>query len=115
MALLGDAAHPMTPNLGQGACQALEDAVVLSRLMSSVSGGPSAADSVQAALAAYSAARTERTRYVVRWSRRAGKMTTWKSPVAVAFRDGLTVVMGKLSPGAALRGLDKIYDWQPPD
>lgn len=27
--LLGDAAHPTTPNLGQGACQALEDAVVL--------------------------------------------------------------------------------------
>ena len=27
--LLGDAAHPMTPNLGQGACQAIEDAVVL--------------------------------------------------------------------------------------
>jgi 2-polyprenyl-6-methoxyphenol hydroxylase-like FAD-dependent oxidoreductase len=27
--LLGDAAHPLTPNLGQGACQALEDALVL--------------------------------------------------------------------------------------
>ena len=29
VALLGDAAHPMTPNLGQGACQAIEDSVVL--------------------------------------------------------------------------------------
>ena len=31
--LLGDAAHPMTPNLGQGACQAIEDAVVLARCL----------------------------------------------------------------------------------
>ncbi|HEY6788475.1 MAG TPA: FAD-dependent monooxygenase [Trebonia sp.] len=131
VALLGDAAHPMTPNLGQGACQALEDAVVLAHLMSAAGGGPPPADfsrgargdcppgasragSVEAALAAYSAARTERTRYVVQWSRRAGAMATWTSPVAVAFRDGLVTVMGKLNPGAALRGLDKIYDWQPP-
>lgn len=34
MALLGDAAHPMTPDLGQGACQAIEDAYVLAECLS---------------------------------------------------------------------------------
>jgi 2-polyprenyl-6-methoxyphenol hydroxylase-like FAD-dependent oxidoreductase len=31
MTLLGDAIHPTTPNLGQGGCQAMEDAVILAR------------------------------------------------------------------------------------
>ena len=39
MTLLGDAAHPMKPNLGQGAAQALEDAVVLGSCLSG-SGDP---------------------------------------------------------------------------
>ncbi|MFF3440295.1 FAD-dependent oxidoreductase [Streptosporangium sp. NPDC002721] len=33
VALLGDAAHAMTPNMGQGACQAIEDAVVLAHVV----------------------------------------------------------------------------------
>jgi 2-polyprenyl-6-methoxyphenol hydroxylase-like FAD-dependent oxidoreductase len=108
VALLGDAAHPMTPNLGQGACQALEDAVVLARLAGGAGGG------VEAALAAYSAARVRRTQHVVAWSRRMGAVTTWTSPLAVAVRDSLAAVVGKLGLGASLRGLDAIYDWQPP-
>ncbi len=109
VALLGDAAHPMTPNLGQGACQALEDAVVISRL--AVGTGP---DAVTGMLARYTAARLPRTTDVVRWSRRAATMTTWASPPAVAFRNTMAWLTGRLAPGAALRGLAAIYGWQPP-
>jgi 2-polyprenyl-6-methoxyphenol hydroxylase-like FAD-dependent oxidoreductase len=109
VALLGDAAHPMTPNLGQGACQALEDAAVISRLATGTEPGQ-----VPGMLAHYSTARLPRTSDVVRWSRRAAAMTTWSWPPAVAFRDTVAQLTGKLAPGAALRGLAPIYDWQPP-
>ncbi len=108
-ALLGDAAHPMTPNLGQGACQALEDAAVISRLAAGT--GPEA---VTGMLARYTAARLPRTTDVVRWSRRAATMTTWASPPAVAFRNTVARLAGRIAPGAALRGLAAIYGWQPP-
>jgi 2-polyprenyl-6-methoxyphenol hydroxylase-like FAD-dependent oxidoreductase len=108
-ALLGDAAHPMTPNLGQGACQALEDAAVISRLAAGTE-----PDAVTRMLARYTAGRLPRTTDVVRWSRRAATMTTWASPPAVAFRNTLARLTGKLAPGAALRSLAPIYGWQPP-
>lgn len=108
-ALLGDAAHPMTPNLGQGACQALEDAAVISWLAAGT--GP---DAVTGMLARYTAARLPRTTDVVRWSRRAATMTTWAWPPAVAFRNTVARLTGRLAPGAALRGLAVIYGWQPP-
>ena len=40
--LLGDAAHPMMPNLGQGGCMAIEDAYVLGRELGRVDNQPSA-------------------------------------------------------------------------
>jgi 2-polyprenyl-6-methoxyphenol hydroxylase-like FAD-dependent oxidoreductase len=109
VALLGDAAHPMAPNLGQGACQALEDAAVLARFATGIS-----PDAVPGMLARYSAVRLPRTNDVVRWSRRASVMATWTSPAAVALRDTVARVAGKLAPNAALRGLDGVYGWQPP-
>ncbi|GGX45171.1 FAD-dependent monooxygenase [Saccharospirillum salsuginis] len=62
--LLGDAAHPMVPFMAQGACMAIEDAVVLSRCLEGV--GP---DGLTAALAHYEFARRERTAEVQRGSR----------------------------------------------
>jgi 2-polyprenyl-6-methoxyphenol hydroxylase-like FAD-dependent oxidoreductase len=109
VALLGDAAHPMTPNLGQGACQALEDAAVLSRLAAGVE-----PDRVAEMLARYTAVRLPRTTKVVRGSRRAATMTTWSSAPAVAFRNTVIKLTGVLAPGAALRPLVPVYGWQPP-
>lgn len=56
IALLGDAAHPMLPFMGQGAAMAIEDGVVLGRALAA-----SPAD-IPAALARYDAARGPRTR-----------------------------------------------------
>jgi 2-polyprenyl-6-methoxyphenol hydroxylase-like FAD-dependent oxidoreductase len=109
VALLGDAAHPMTPNLGQGACQALEDAAVISRLAAAAEPG-----AVPAMLASYTAARLPRTTEVVRLSHRAATMAAWTSPGAVALRNAVMRLTGTLAPGAALRTLAPIYGWQPP-
>jgi FAD-dependent urate hydroxylase len=82
VAVLGDAAHPMLPNLGQGACQAIEDAVELGGALARV-------EDVPAALAAYSRRRAKRTAAVVRASRRMARIAHLQNPVAVALRNWL--------------------------
>ena len=68
LTLLGDAAHPMLPHLGQGVNQALEDAVVLATLLRACS---NSAD-VPRALATYERLRRDRTARVQLGSRRQG-------------------------------------------
>jgi 2-polyprenyl-6-methoxyphenol hydroxylase-like FAD-dependent oxidoreductase len=92
--LLGDAAHPMTPNLGQGACQALEDAVALGRALAGVTGDPAPA------LRAYESRRIPRTSAIVTQSRRIGAMAQWSNPAAVWFRNALAAAV---PPGVQLR------------
>jgi salicylate hydroxylase len=68
LTLLGDAAHPMLPHLGQGVNQALEDAVALATLLGA-SGSPA---DVPLVLAAYQQLRRDRTARVQLGSRRNG-------------------------------------------
>ena len=78
--LLGDAAHPMTPNLGQGACQAIEDALVLAHHLAS---GPDA----ESSLRRYESERILRTRSVVIASRRVGALFQVESRAFCRLRD----------------------------
>ncbi|MEV0697893.1 FAD-dependent monooxygenase [Saccharopolyspora sp. NPDC050389] len=99
VALVGDAAHAMTPNLGQGACQALEDAVVLA---SAVDGaGP-------AGLAEYDRLRRPRAQMIVRRSRRIGELAHWSSPVPVAARNAAMRLMPRSS---FTRSMGPVVDW----
>jgi 2-polyprenyl-6-methoxyphenol hydroxylase-like FAD-dependent oxidoreductase len=82
VALAGDAAHPMTPHLGQGACQALEDAAVLGRALGS---GEDPATS----FSLYSEARLRRVQRVVSQSRRVGLMLSTTIPLLAKARDTL--------------------------
>jgi 2-polyprenyl-6-methoxyphenol hydroxylase-like FAD-dependent oxidoreductase len=77
VALLGDAAHAMTPDLGQGACQAFEDAVVLAEQLAGA-----APDEVPAALRGYDARRGPRTAAMQRRARRAHRVLTLRGPAA---------------------------------
>jgi 2-polyprenyl-6-methoxyphenol hydroxylase-like FAD-dependent oxidoreductase len=80
--LLGDAAHPMTPNLGQGGCQAIEDAVVLAGCLAR-------AGTVEDALAAYEHRRLERANRFVSRSWSLGRLAQLESPAGRFVRDTL--------------------------
>jgi salicylate hydroxylase len=67
LTLLGDAAHPMLPHVGQGANQAMEDAVVLASLLARAGTG-----TVGQALTEYESIRRERTKAVQEGSRANG-------------------------------------------
>jgi len=78
--LLGDAAHPMLPHAGQGAAQALEDAVALARAL----GDTTAPDE---ALRDYARVRAARTRVIVQLARRNATMGAISNPVGCWMRD----------------------------
>jgi 2-polyprenyl-6-methoxyphenol hydroxylase-like FAD-dependent oxidoreductase len=96
--LLGDAAHPMTPNTSQGAGMAIEDAAVLARELAAHGTAP-------AALRAYERGRRKRTSTQVRIARFNGDLGRARSPVAVAARN---LLIRLLFPRLAWHGLRRV-------
>ncbi len=80
--LLGDAAHAMTPNLGQGGAQAIEDAFVLAEQCGQ-------ADSVAAALGTYERVRMAKATWITKASWTFGQISHWQNPVARWTRDAI--------------------------
>jgi 2-polyprenyl-6-methoxyphenol hydroxylase-like FAD-dependent oxidoreductase len=83
--LLGDAAHAMTFNVGQGACQAIEDGVVLARMLAR--GRP------EEALREYEAVRSARTAPLVARARRIGRLGLVRGRAGCAGRDAALRVL----------------------
>jgi 2-polyprenyl-6-methoxyphenol hydroxylase-like FAD-dependent oxidoreductase len=108
VALVGDAAHPMTPFMGQGACQALEDAVTLASLVDPAD--------VPGSLARYSAARLPRTTKIMKRSGRIGRLALLRSPVGIAVRNRvLGMAAGRLSEDRIAASFDDVFSWRLPE
>ncbi|WP_420601851.1 FAD-dependent monooxygenase [Flagellimonas sp.] len=89
--LLGDAAHAATPNMGQGACQAIEDAYVLSECLAN--GLP------DQAFQKFQEIRMPKAHQVVKTSWRLGKLAHLSNPFLIGLRNFAM----KMAPKAANR------------
>ncbi|MEV6495388.1 FAD-dependent monooxygenase [Actinoplanes sp. NPDC051633] len=98
--LLGDAAHAMTPDLGQGANQAIEDAATLSLLLAG------SAD-IDAALSEYDRLRRPRTQRIAGRAHLMGRLMQSRSPLR-------NLLLRLTPPQAVARQLRSMQSWQPP-
>ena len=79
--LIGDAAHATTPNMGQGACQSIEDAYILAECLSKQNN--------LNAFKTYQKLRMPKAHQVVKQSWQIGKISHWENPVGIALRNTL--------------------------
>lgn len=81
VALLGDAAHATTPNLGQGAAQAIEDAFVLAKQLSEQP------ENIPSAFQRYQEQRIKKAHYIVKTSWRFAQVTNMKNRFGIGIRN----------------------------
>ena len=109
--LLGDAAHAMTPDLGQGGNQAMEDAATLTALLAPLAADDADDGQVAAALETYDRLRRRRTQPIARRARMVGAVAQARRPARVAVRD---LLVRALPDWLADRQLAAIQAWRPP-
>lgn len=107
--LLGDAAHAMTPNLGQGGNQALEDAATLTALLSDVDRDDAAR--IDAALDHYDRLRRPRTQRISRQAALLGRVLQARGPVTCRLRD---VLLRTAPERLVTRQILAVQHWSPP-
>ena len=101
--LLGDAAHAMTPNLGQGACVAIEDAVVLATCLKETANIP-------AALKNYEKRRMTRVNNITRLAHFIGQAVQWENPILAVPRN---IIVKSMPVSMATKQFLWIFDYQP--
>jgi 2-polyprenyl-6-methoxyphenol hydroxylase-like FAD-dependent oxidoreductase len=99
--LLGDAAHPMTPNFGQGGCIAIEDAAVLARCLTKYS-------DAEQALRLYESRRRARAARVASYSRLYGAVGQWQSSAATGLR---ARILSSVPESVGRRLLSLVFDY----
>jgi salicylate hydroxylase len=103
--ILGDAAHPMLPYLGQGACQAMEDGCVLAASLAATPDDP------RAALELYERVRLPRASRVVLTARERGEDNHLVSPLAALKRDVMIALRRRFGTDPTGRGSAWIFDY----
>lgn len=105
MTLLGDAAHPMVPFMGQGGCQALEDSIALGASMKE-------APNIASGLRRYENLRKARTASFVNQSRKAMTSSMTKQPIVCAARD---FILSRIPAKLLLKNLHTLNSYDMPD
>lgn len=83
---IGDAGHATTPNMGQGACQAIEDVAVLVDELKKTK-------DVTLAFKHFEQRRLKRTRYITETSWTIGKIAQWQNPISIMARNTLMTIL----------------------
>ncbi|WP_183147927.1 FAD-dependent monooxygenase [Chryseobacterium nematophagum] len=97
--LIGDAAHAMTPNLGQGACQAIEDAYIFSECLKRYES--------EQALAKFNDIRRDKASWIVERSRKIGNMSQLNHTIGIWLRN---TIMSAIPSHFAYRDTKKMLD-----